>query len=122
MTDAKTLLERREKALAWNRERNARIRADPILRAKKLEANRKSAKKHYDKRRAYDKARDKQKMHARAAIRNRIYTGTLVRQSCEKCGLPNAHAHHDDYSRPLEIRWLCPLHHKEYHNEHKSED
>ena len=34
---------------------------------------------------------------------------------CEKCNKVNAQAHHDDYSKPLNIRWLCPLHHKEEH-------
>lgn len=32
---------------------------------------------------------------------------------CEVCGARNTHRHHDDISRPLEVRFLCPLHHKE---------
>lgn len=29
--------------------------------------------------------------------------------ACSHCGIPNVrlHAHHDDYSRPLDVRWLC---------------
>lgn len=34
-------------------------------------------------------------------------------QPCEVCGTTPAQRHHDDYSKPLEIRWLCPVHHKE---------
>lgn len=45
------------------------------------------------------------------AIRN----GTLVRQPCEKCGDEKVEAHHDDYSKPLEVRWLCRKHHLEHH-------
>jgi hypothetical protein len=42
----------------------------------------------------------------------------LVRQPCERCGSSEGvHAHHDDYSRPLEVMWLCRAHHKERHRE-----
>jgi hypothetical protein len=39
----------------------------------------------------------------------------LPRQPCEKCGAQKAHAHHDDYSKPLVVRWLCPADHVEWH-------
>ncbi len=29
------------------------------------------------------------------------------KQPCEMCGDPNTQIHHDDYDKPLEIRWLC---------------
>ncbi len=38
----------------------------------------------------------------------------LPRQGCEICG-EGAHAHHEDYSKPLEVVWLCPRHHGERH-------
>lgn len=101
----------REQQKAYNAERLA----DPERRKKKLQQDKESRKRNYAKRKAYDEARDKQKYRARNIVRNRIYRGTLTRKPCEKCGLPNAHAHHDDYSKPLEIRWLCPVHHKEAH-------
>jgi len=34
---------------------------------------------------------------------------------CEACGTPNAEMHHDDYSSPLEVRWLCTECHKAVH-------
>lgn len=51
------------------------------------------------------------------AVGNAIRDGKLIRQPCEKCG-ERAQAHHDDYSKPLEVRWLCPSHHREHHRNH----
>lgn len=42
--------------------------------------------------------------------------GKITKQPCEVCGAV-AQAHHDDYSKPLEVRWLCPVHHKQEHKE-----
>src|SRR6185295_8453314 len=53
--------------------------------------------------------------HAHAMVRIAISNGTLVRQPCRECGKPKTHAHHDDYSRPLDVVWLCHLHHQLHH-------
>lgn len=37
--------------------------------------------------------------------------GELISQPCEVCGALKVEAHHDDYSKPLEVRWLCRPHH-----------
>jgi len=41
--------------------------------------------------------------------------GKIPRRPCEVCGDPNAEMHHDDYSKPLDIRWLCREHHMDLH-------
>jgi hypothetical protein len=41
--------------------------------------------------------------------------GKLLPQPCELCGASKTEAHHDDYSRPLAIRWLCKTHHTAVH-------
>jgi ribosomal protein S27AE len=56
-----------------------------------------------------------EKQGARNAVSNAIRDGKLIRQPCEKCGDPRSQAHHDDYSQPLAVRWLCDFHHKEHH-------
>ena len=53
--------------------------------------------------------------YAHSKVRNAIMLGTLVPQPCEVCGEKLAEAHHDDYNKPLEVRWLCKKHHSEWH-------
>jgi hypothetical protein len=65
--------------------------------------------------RAY-RLRHPEKTHARALAKSAVRWGRLVRRPCEVCGLGDTHAHHDDYSRPLDVRWLCRRHHQEWHN------
>jgi hypothetical protein len=36
-------------------------------------------------------------------------------QPCEVCGLVDADAHHDDYAKPTDVRWLCRSHHRQHH-------
>lgn len=51
----------------------------------------------------------------RLITRKAIDGGLLVRQPCEVCGITPANAHHDDYDRPLDVRWLCVRHHAALH-------
>lgn len=46
-----------------------------------------------------------------------VRKGELVRPDrCESCHAEKKlEAHHDDYSRPLDVRWLCRLCHKGWH-------
>lgn len=59
--------------------------------------------------------RNPKKKYAREQVAYAIKTGKLTSQSCEVCGYEVTHAHHDDYSKPLDVRWLCDNHHKEWH-------
>lgn len=52
---------------------------------------------------------------AHCAVNNAIRDGRLKREKCFVCGKEKAEAHHDDYSKPLEVRWLCKKHHAELH-------
>lgn len=44
-----------------------------------------------------------------------IRQGRLVRQPCIICGDPESDGHHEDYSKPLEVIWLCRGHHIRLH-------
>jgi ribosomal protein S27AE len=63
---------------------------------------------------AYEKAHPEIK-RAHDAVKRALAAGVLQRRPCERCGAGRALAHHPDYARRLDVRWLCPLHHKEAH-------
>ena len=48
-----------------------------------------------------------QKRAARRKVSTEIEAGRLIRQACALCFAPKADAHHHDYTRPLDIAWLC---------------
>jgi len=50
-----------------------------------------------------------QKLRSRARAYARVYLrrGKLQRGPCERCGSDRAQMHHHDYTRPLEIYWIC---------------
>lgn len=57
---------------------------------------------------------------AHTAVGNAIRDGRLKKSPCSVCGSEKyLHAHHEDYSRPLEVTWLCATHHHRHHH-HKS--
>ena len=64
---------------------------------------------------------DRQKYLARKTVENHLKAGKLVRKPCERCGAPSAQAHHKDYSKPLDVTWLCPKDHKARHREMRCE-
>ncbi len=64
-----------------------------------------------------------EKTAARRAVKQALRSGRMVRQPCERCGKTGRiHAHHEDYSKPLDVRWLCPIHHAEAHLEMRGID
>lgn len=52
---------------------------------------------------------------AQNLLNDAVRRGDLVRKPCEVCGVPKTAGHHDDYDKPLEVRWLCSSHHHEAH-------
>ncbi len=56
------------------------------------------------------------KHRVRALTRSYIIAGKLIKKPCEICGSEEKiDAHHDDYAKPMDVRWLCKKHHREHH-------
>jgi hypothetical protein len=57
-----------------------------------------------------------EKVAAQQKVTYALKTGRLVRGKCQVCGTDiRIHAHHEDYSKPLDVWWLCAVHHKARH-------
>jgi ribosomal protein S27AE len=61
------------------------------------------------------------KAAAHGIVQYAIREGRITKQEiCSECGsTKKIEAHHDDYSKPLDIRWLCEDCHKEWHRHNK---
>ena len=61
-----------------------------------------------------------QEVRMRSVVRRKtrryLAKGLLVKTPCHVCGSLEVEAHHADYSRPLDVVWLCKKHHKELHD------
>src|SRR5262245_21975335 len=52
---------------------------------------------------------------AHRALSRAIKKGILKRLPCEVCGDRKTQGHHADYSKPLDVIWLCASHHFQLH-------
>lgn len=98
-------------------------------------SNQRKKKKYY---RRYDKERQKrperklqqtesclrirakypEKYKARTAVSNALRDGRLRKGPCALCGSKKrVQGHHPDYSKPLEVTWLCEPCHKRHHGD-----
>lgn len=62
--------------------------------------------------------RNPEKRAAHVIVGNAVRDGKLAKPTvCEGCNAEGQrlHAHHDDYTKPLEVDWWCPECHGEYH-------
>jgi hypothetical protein len=87
-----------------------------------------STRKHWEENREKISARNRkwrqenpEKHKAYIAVNNATRRGKLVPQPCEHCGAENykTEGHHPDYSKPLDVVWLCRPCHKQLHVELK---
>src|SRR5690625_498931 len=118
------------RAREHRRENLERIREYDRKRGQ-TEARKKRVREYYRKTvatkegrdRLWDQSREwarknKERRAAHIAVTNAVRNGTLKPKPCERCSFPfGVHGHHEDYSKPLDVIWLCRRCHGERHRE-----
>lgn len=101
-----------------NRLRYRDRRKDGVSYKKKDEKYYKNHRKEILLRRKIWYQKNKIKVTAHFKVQRALYKGLLIRKNCEICGSDkDINAHHEDYSKPLEVKWLCRTHHFRLHAE-----
>ena len=88
----------REKIRKYNREYNRKHR-----KLHGYHAEEKWTKKNPEKRKVHE------------LLREAVRLGIVDKSPCKVCGAKKSVAHHPDYSKPLEVIWLCAIHHRQAH-------
>lgn len=85
------------------------LRANYLKTEKGKKAHNKATKKHYQN--------NKHKRHAEQLAWRALRNGFITQQPCIECGrTDDVEMHHEDYSKPLDVIFLCPTHHKTRHS------
>jgi hypothetical protein len=109
--------ERREYKTPAYRERKRRWRMANIEKYRRCvreSLKRGRAERRYQRPRSVD---DAHKSRARTLLNRAVAKGLIERLPCERCGHDErVEAHHSDYSRPLDVNWLCKLCHEAVHH------
>lgn len=60
-----------------------------------------------------------ERVYAHRVLNQAKKNGLIKQKRCEDCGNKKLSsrvvAHHSDYTKPLKVKWLCEIHHKNYH-------
>ncbi len=80
---------------------------DPARKAKAAEYQRRQ------------RAKNPEKSRARALVGYAVKSGKIQKQPC-KCGETKVQAHHHDYSKPLDVQWMCFKCHREEGHDQKT--
>lgn len=95
----------------WQRQNSAKKRDGLPLRGP-----RKAPLRYDEAKRIWDRG-NPEKRRAHKIVEGAILSGRIRKEPCAICGELRSQAHHDDYSKPLDVMWLCPKHHSARHRE-----
>ena len=109
-----TVTDRREYNKAWRAANRDKVRAYVKANREKINA----WQRDWRSSQAFNVPPEK--LAARNAVMKAITAGKIKRpETCETCGGNGLiHGHHDDYSKKLEVRWLCAPCHGVTHRVH----
>lgn len=60
--------------------------------------------------------KNKEKKFSHHYVKQALASGELKRQPCVICNDSSVEAHHTNYSKPLDVIWLCQTHHRRVHS------
>lgn len=73
----------------------------------------------YDRRRyregRHQPTRAPERALATRLLNQAVRAGRVKKLACEVCGDPKSEGHHEDYTKPLDVIWLCRKHHRNAH-------
>lgn len=90
------------------------LRTDPRAKYCSIKCQKRSERKRWKER---YKVTHPYHQRARESVRRALLKGILIRLNfCQLCGcFSSTHAHHSDYSKPLQVCWLCKACHDKVH-------
>lgn len=65
------------------------------------------------------KMKDPERYRAQNVVHRAVKSGKLIRGPCVVCGALNGDGHHEDYSKPLDVVWLCRACHNRHHRDER---
>lgn len=89
----------------------------------------KVTKRYRDRHRVYSKnfqKNNKEKVRAHALLKRAVQKGIVIKPTrCERCSgefpIQKIQGHHEDYNKPLDVKWLCWLCHLKTHHERNNQ-
>jgi endogenous inhibitor of DNA gyrase (YacG/DUF329 family) len=112
----------------FNRDRTRKTGLQVYCRPCQRAAVRLAAKRHRPAKAARQRGWAKEHRvitYAHTLVHRAVLSGKLVKPAaCEDCGQSATgralHGHHEDYSKPLSVKWLCPSCHRIRHDRERA--
>lgn len=108
--DSEARRKKKEQEPGWMAKEAARHRAKTLANPPQV-----TAEKRLEYQKRY-RAKYPEKTRARQQAKRALAAGKIMRIPCH-CGQPGE-MHHPDYTRPLDVVWLCDEHHKLSHRKY----